>query len=86
VSKYNAIRLHDLLRPVVVINSGDTGLGMYKVTPEQCDTIQNLTLCIGTKVMLTQNIWVELGLVNGIEIFTQFRYCLFLLFLTMAYY
>jgi ATP-dependent DNA helicase PIF1 len=65
VGKYNAIWLRDLLRPVVVIESVDTGVGVQKVTPDQCDTVQNLTLCIGAKVMLTQNIWVELGLVNG---------------------
>ena len=35
------------------------------VTPDQCETVQNLTLYIGAKVMLTQNIWIELGLVNG---------------------
>jgi ATP-dependent DNA helicase PIF1 len=65
MGKYNAIRLRDILWPVVVIKSVDTGVGVQKVTPNQCDTVQNLTLCIGAKVMLTQNIWVELGLVNG---------------------
>jgi ATP-dependent DNA helicase PIF1 len=53
VGKYNAIRLRDLLRPVVVIKSVDTGVGVQKVTPDQCDTVQNLTLCIGAKAMLT---------------------------------
>jgi len=49
----------------VAIKSVDTGVGARKVTPDQCDTIENLSLCIGAKVMLIQNIWVELGLVNG---------------------
>lgn len=40
-------------------------IGARKVTLNQCDTIENLALCIGAKVMLIQNIWVELGLVNG---------------------
>jgi ATP-dependent DNA helicase PIF1 len=35
VGKYNAIRLRDLLRPVVVIKSVDTGVGVQKVTPDQ---------------------------------------------------
>ena len=65
VGKYNTIWLHDLLQPVVAIKSVDTGVGARKVTPNQCDTIENLALCIGAKVMLIQNIWVELGLVNG---------------------
>ena len=65
VGKYNTIRLRDLLQPVVAIKSVDTGVGARKVTPDQCDTIENLALCIGAKVMLIQNIWVELGLVNG---------------------
>jgi hypothetical protein len=65
VGKHKTIRLCDLSRLVVVIKSVDTGVGVQKVAPDQCDTVQNLTLCIGAKVMLTQNIWVELGLVNG---------------------
>ena len=50
---------------MVAIKSVDIGVGAQKVTPDQCDTVENLTLCIGAKVMLIQNIWVELGLVNG---------------------
>jgi len=65
VGKYNAIWLCNLLWPVVVIKSVDIGISAQKVTSNQCDIIQNLILCIGAKVMLTQNIWVELGLVNG---------------------
>jgi hypothetical protein len=49
----------------MAIKSVDTGVGVRKVTPDQCDTIENLALCIGAKVMLIQNIWVELGLVNS---------------------
>jgi len=65
VGKYNAIWLYNLLQPVVVIKSVNTGVSAQKVTPNQCDTIQNLTLYIGAKVILTQNIWVKLGLING---------------------
>ena len=56
IGKYNTIWLRDLLQPVVAIKSVDTGVGVRKVTPDQCDTIENLALCIGAKVMLIQNI------------------------------
>ncbi len=65
VSKYNTNQLCDLLQPVVAIKSVDTGVGARKVTLDQCNTIENLALCIGMKIMLIQNIWVELGLVNS---------------------
>ena len=65
IGKYNTIQLHDLLQPVVVIKLVNTSIGARKVTPNQCDTIENLALYISAKVMLIQNIWVELGLVNG---------------------
>ena len=50
----------------MAIKSVNTGVSVWKITLNQCDIIENLALCIGTKVMLIQNIWVELGLVNGI--------------------
>ena len=50
----------------MAIKSVDTGIGTQKATPDQCNIIENLALCIGVKVMLIQNIWVKLGLVNGI--------------------
>ena len=65
IGKYNTIWLRDLLQPVVAIKLVNTSIGTRKVTPNQCDTLENLALCIGVKVMLIQNIWVELGLVNG---------------------
>jgi len=65
VGKYNHDRLRDLRRPVVAIKSIDSGVGAAKATHDQCEIMSNLTICIGAKVMLIQNIWVELGLVNG---------------------
>ena len=65
VGKYNTIRLYNLLQPVVTIKSVNTSIGAQKVTYNQCDTIDNLALCISTKIMLIQNIQVKLGLVNG---------------------
>ena len=65
IGKYNTTWLRDLLQPVVAIKLVDTSVGVRKATSNQCDTIENLALCIGVKVMLIQNIWIELGLVNG---------------------
>ena len=48
----------------MAIKSVDISVGIQKVTPNQCDTIKNLALYIGAKVILIQNIWVELGLIN----------------------
>ena len=65
IGKYNTTWLRDLLQPVVAIKLVNTGIGARKATPNQCNTIENLALCISAKVMLIQNIWVKLGLVNG---------------------
>ena len=65
ISKYNTTQLCNLLQPVVAIKLVNTSIGVRKVTPNQCDTIENLALYIGVKVILIQNIWVELGLVNS---------------------
>ena len=65
VGKYNTTQLRNLLQLVVAIKSVNTSIGIRKATPNQCDTIENLALCISAKVMLIQNIWIKLGLVNG---------------------
>ena len=65
IGKYNTIRLRNLLQLVVAIKLVNTSIGMQKVTPNQCDTIENLALYIGAKVILIQNIQVKLGLVNS---------------------
>ena len=65
IGKYNTIQLRDLLQLVVAIKLVNTSIGARKVTPNQCDTIENLALYISAKVILIQNIWVKLGLVNS---------------------
>ena len=65
IGKYNTIQLRDLLQLVVAIKLVNTSIGIRKVTPNQCNTIENLTLYISAKVILIQNIQVKLGLVNG---------------------
>ena len=65
IGKYNTTRLRDLLQLVVAIKLVNTSIGTRKVTFNQCDTIEYLALYISVKVILIQNIQVELGLVNG---------------------
>ena len=65
IGKYITTRLCDLLQSVKAIKLINTSIGAQKVTPNQYNTLENLTLYIGAKVMLIQNIWVELGLVNS---------------------
>ena len=65
IGKYNTTQLCNLLQPVVAIKSVNTSIGIQKVTPNQYNTIENLALYISAKVILIQNIWVELGLVNS---------------------
>ena len=65
IGKYNTTRLRNLLQPVVAIKLVNTSIGIRKVTPNQCDTIENLALYISAKVILIQNIQVKLGLVNS---------------------
>ena len=65
IGKYNTNQLRDLLQPVVAIKLVNTGVGTQKITPNQYNTIENLALYIGAKVILIQNIQVKLGLVNS---------------------
>ena len=65
VSKYNTTQLCNLLQLVVAIKLVNTGVGVQKVAFNQCNIIENLALCISTKVILIQNIQVKLGLVNS---------------------
>ena len=50
---------------MVAIKSVNTSIATQKVTLNQCNTIENLALYINMKVILIQNIWVKLGLVNS---------------------
>ena len=65
IGKYNTTQLRNLLQLVVAIKLVNTSIGIQKVTPNQCDTIENLALYISAKVILIQNIQVKLGLVNS---------------------
>ena len=65
ISKYNTTQLCDLLQLVIAIKLVNTDIGIQKITPNQCNIIENLALYISAKVILIQNIQVKLGLVNS---------------------
>ena len=53
VGKYNTTQLYNLLQLVVAIKLVNISVGTQKVTPNQCNTIENLALYISAKVILT---------------------------------
>ena len=52
IGKYNTTQLYNLLQLVVAIKSVNTGIGIRKITFNQCNTIENLALYINAKVIL----------------------------------
>jgi hypothetical protein len=64
---YNHSKLRDLNVPVVNVVASHTGHAKAaEVSTEEAGNLQPvLSLSINAKVMLTENIWVTQGLVNG---------------------
>lgn len=66
VKSYNHNRLRDSSQPILLIKSEHTGNNASKATDEEAEGLDTeLCLSIGCRVMLTQNLWTENGLVNG---------------------
>jgi ATP-dependent exoDNAse (exonuclease V) alpha subunit len=63
---YNHRRLRDCKQPILKIRSRHTGRGAEGANDDEADGLDpELCICLGASVMLTDNIWVENGLVNG---------------------
>jgi ATP-dependent exoDNAse (exonuclease V) alpha subunit len=63
---YNHKRLRDYKQPILKIKSTHTGKGAEAANDDETDGLYpQLCICLGARVMLTDNIWVENGLVNG---------------------
>ena len=63
---YNHRRLRDYKQPILKIKSTHTGRGAEGANDDEADGLDpELCICLGARVMLTDNLWVENGLVNG---------------------
>ncbi|KAJ5111720.1 hypothetical protein NUU61_001350 [Penicillium alfredii] len=66
VRQYNHNRLRDLQQPVLRVTATHTGLKADEAsTDEAGNPLKELHISIGCRVMLTENVWTEQGLVNG---------------------
>ena len=66
VNDFNHARMRDLRKPVLVVEaSHEPSDGKNATSDEGGNLHASLPLCIGARVMLTENIWTENGLVNG---------------------
>jgi hypothetical protein len=67
VDDFNHAQLRDLSKPVISIEARHTGSREARdASYEDAENLhKTLLLCKGAKIRLTQNIWVERGLVNG---------------------
>jgi ATP-dependent exoDNAse (exonuclease V) alpha subunit len=66
VKDHNTSYLERLDKAVLIIKAENTGPRASKIESKDAGNLHNsLALCIGCRIMLTENIWIEPGLVNG---------------------
>ena len=66
VAEYNANKLHACGQPVAVIKAVHTGANASKASADDAGGLYPVVcLARGARVMLSSNLWVEMGLVNG---------------------
>ncbi|KAJ6436102.1 ATP-dependent DNA helicase PIF1 [Purpureocillium lavendulum] len=68
VDEYNYEHLVRLKRPAIQVMATNIGIGADKATSEQAGNLSGqFPVCIGARLMLTQNVWHPTGLVNGAQ-------------------
>ncbi|KAG4278680.1 hypothetical protein FPRO04_13824, partial [Fusarium proliferatum] len=68
VNEYNYEHLVRLKHPAIQVMTKNIGNGADKATSEQAGNLAGqFPVCIGARLMLTQNIWQPAGLVNGAQ-------------------
>jgi hypothetical protein len=66
VLKYNHDHMLGLASPAVLVEAIHEGVGAEKVESSNAgNLVKQLPLCVGCRVMLTRNLWTNVGLVNG---------------------
>ena len=66
VNEYNLKKMLKLKQHIVSIEAKHNGRGAKRAKSDKAMGLQPfLFLCVGSRVMLRANLWVESGLVNG---------------------
>jgi hypothetical protein len=66
VDEFNHRKLRDIKMPILRITATNVGHDAHRATSAEAGNLhQALTFCLKSRVMLTENIWTERGLVNG---------------------
>ena len=66
VVEYNVSKLQACGQPIATIKAVHTGPNAAKASPDDASGLEAIIcLAVGARVMLSSNLWVEMGLVNG---------------------
>ncbi|KAF5128357.1 hypothetical protein E5D57_009296 [Metarhizium anisopliae] len=66
VNEYNHYHLDRLSRPVIQVKAKNVGLGAAAAPDDKAGNLaKQIPMCIGTRLMLTSNLWQPVGLCNG---------------------